>query len=418
MSKIGRWSTTAANNNSASPDGFPENMAPSGVNNSEREVMAQVKTWHDDAEWRDLNENYTVAYASATTFTIAGVDLTSLYPANRRVKCVDATDLYGYVSSSAFATNTTVTVVLDSGSLSASLTEVFVGIDPTNKSLPQSVPYKDVAETVTGNWIYSGTPRFNDTVTFNSDPSGWGGGYKALQFGYAGAIMYGISVPATRYMNNGYYNGTDFIYETTNPFSEIQQNTTGDILFLDAPSGTAETVMTRTERAKMHNGGGLTLGSGLSSQGAGTINVQNGIYGAGVERATKAVILDEPELITSSPVANVWTTVNNATLNTAGAITAILKTQVTSTASTAATTDSSIAEMRFRKTGTTPTYTRVAHAVSATSVVGESNPAAADAEAHVNLDASFDFDYYFTSTGSGTPTNTGAIYLVGYIIEI
>ena len=37
------WSTTAGSNNAASPDGFPENMAPSGLNNAAREVMAQVR---------------------------------------------------------------------------------------------------------------------------------------------------------------------------------------------------------------------------------------------------------------------------------------------------------------------------------------------------------------------------------------
>jgi hypothetical protein len=37
------WSTTAASNNSASPNGFPEGMAPGGVNDSAREVMAQVR---------------------------------------------------------------------------------------------------------------------------------------------------------------------------------------------------------------------------------------------------------------------------------------------------------------------------------------------------------------------------------------
>lgn len=39
------WSPTAGLNNSSAPDGFPENMAPSDVNNSAREVMAQVRRW-------------------------------------------------------------------------------------------------------------------------------------------------------------------------------------------------------------------------------------------------------------------------------------------------------------------------------------------------------------------------------------
>lgn len=45
MSDVSTWSTTAASNNSASPDGWPESMAPSGVNNSARENMAQIATW-------------------------------------------------------------------------------------------------------------------------------------------------------------------------------------------------------------------------------------------------------------------------------------------------------------------------------------------------------------------------------------
>lgn len=38
-----KWSATAASNNSASPDGLPEGMAPAGVNDSMREIMAAIK---------------------------------------------------------------------------------------------------------------------------------------------------------------------------------------------------------------------------------------------------------------------------------------------------------------------------------------------------------------------------------------
>lgn len=46
MSEVVSWSPTAADNDSAVPDGFPENMAPSGVNDSAREVMAAVVRQH------------------------------------------------------------------------------------------------------------------------------------------------------------------------------------------------------------------------------------------------------------------------------------------------------------------------------------------------------------------------------------
>lgn len=49
MADVSAWSTTASSNNSVSPDGFPENMAPSGVNDSAREVMAAVARWYSAA---------------------------------------------------------------------------------------------------------------------------------------------------------------------------------------------------------------------------------------------------------------------------------------------------------------------------------------------------------------------------------
>lgn len=44
---VSEWSATAGNNNDASPDGAPENMAPSGVNDTIREIMAATKRWYD-----------------------------------------------------------------------------------------------------------------------------------------------------------------------------------------------------------------------------------------------------------------------------------------------------------------------------------------------------------------------------------
>lgn len=47
MTDVSTWSATAGSNSSASPDGFPEGMPPSGVNDSSREVMAAIKRWYD-----------------------------------------------------------------------------------------------------------------------------------------------------------------------------------------------------------------------------------------------------------------------------------------------------------------------------------------------------------------------------------
>lgn len=119
MSDIKDWSTTASQNNAPAPDGFPEGMAPSDVNNSSREVMAAVREHYDDIEWRDWG--HTIAYGSATTFTTASGDgdTTSIYHQWRRVRAVGTITgtIYGTISSSVHSTQTTVTVSWDSGSL-------------------------------------------------------------------------------------------------------------------------------------------------------------------------------------------------------------------------------------------------------------------------------------------------------------
>jgi hypothetical protein len=80
----------------------------------------------------------TPTYVSATQFTLVG-DQTSAFHVNRRVKfTVTAGTVYGYISVSAYTTLTTVTVVLDSGSLDSGLSAVSLGvITSTNTSLPQ-----------------------------------------------------------------------------------------------------------------------------------------------------------------------------------------------------------------------------------------------------------------------------------------
>jgi len=50
MSDIQTWSTTAASNNATPPNGFPEGMAPSTVNDAAREVMAAVARYRSDTD--------------------------------------------------------------------------------------------------------------------------------------------------------------------------------------------------------------------------------------------------------------------------------------------------------------------------------------------------------------------------------
>jgi hypothetical protein len=131
------WSTTAADNDTAGSISWAEGMAPSTVNNSARQLMADVRSWVDDGGWH--NWGHTTAYGSATTFTIASTDVTSIYTVGRRVRAVGSSTgtIYGRISASAFATNTTVTVVWDSGSLSNETLAISVSyIDITGDPIP------------------------------------------------------------------------------------------------------------------------------------------------------------------------------------------------------------------------------------------------------------------------------------------
>lgn len=132
---ISEYSTTAIDNEDAATGvNFTEGQASSTLNNSMRQVMVDIRSWYDDAEWRDLG--HAVTRTANTTFTI-GADVTTTYEANRPIRCEDSSTLYGYIVSSTYSSpNTTVTVALDSGNLSASLTSVALGPKPSIKSIP------------------------------------------------------------------------------------------------------------------------------------------------------------------------------------------------------------------------------------------------------------------------------------------
>lgn len=71
MSEVKSWSATAASNNSASPDGFPEGMAPSGVNDSAREVMAALARYRADTDGVNTSGGSSNAYTLAASTTYA-----------------------------------------------------------------------------------------------------------------------------------------------------------------------------------------------------------------------------------------------------------------------------------------------------------------------------------------------------------
>src|SRR5438445_683485 len=100
-------------------------------------MMAQIRTMLNDMSFIDLDQSPT--QTTASTFTIPG-NVVSFYDIGRRVKAFDASTLYGTVISSSFTTNTGITLRLDSGVLTSSLTSVAVSVLSNNThALPEKV---------------------------------------------------------------------------------------------------------------------------------------------------------------------------------------------------------------------------------------------------------------------------------------
>jgi len=153
MAGIKDYSTTAASNTSVGGVSIAEGMLPSNINNAFRAITADIREWFNDSQWVEYGDGdgaFTAAYASSTSFTIAGTDVTSFYHAGRRIKLTATTPgtIFGTISSSSFSTNTTVNVTWDSGSLSnEAISNVYVGIlSKTNDAIPTGIGATKIAD--------------------------------------------------------------------------------------------------------------------------------------------------------------------------------------------------------------------------------------------------------------------------------
>ena len=147
------YSTTQASNTSLNSISTAEGMLPSNLNNAIRALMKNTRDWFNDSQWVEYGDgdaSYTATYASATSFTIDGADVTSVYHAGRRIKLTASTPgtIYGTIASSTFSTNTTVNVTWDSGTLSnEAISNVYIAaLSKTNDSIPTGVPATKIAD--------------------------------------------------------------------------------------------------------------------------------------------------------------------------------------------------------------------------------------------------------------------------------
>lgn len=129
------WSRTAADNSAPPPNGAPEGMAPSAVNDVIRQNMADIRAQFEDAAW--FNWGHVPTRVDADTFTVAG-DVSAIYTVGRRLRVSGGSTGFCTVASVSYsAPNTTVNVTMDSGSLPTPLSAVAASIIPSvNTPLP------------------------------------------------------------------------------------------------------------------------------------------------------------------------------------------------------------------------------------------------------------------------------------------
>ena len=133
-----------------------------------------VEIWTEDnfelplsSQWGTL---VPATFVSTTSFTVTG-DLTADFEQYRRIKCNDATTLYGVITSSSYsAPDTTVTVTLDSGVLSSSLKGIELSIlTVANPAIPESI---SIASLTTTNLTTTNLTTTNLTAAGSATISG------------------------------------------------------------------------------------------------------------------------------------------------------------------------------------------------------------------------------------------------------
>ena len=104
-------------------------------------------------------------------------------------------------------------------------------------------------------------------------PSGWGNGYKAFELGYT-SIFVGSSTDTTlRLAGNAYFNGTNWIYKSTDQAARYSVNGYGHIWYT-APSGTAGNAISFTQAMTLDASGRLFVGTSSNVSGNATLTLK------------------------------------------------------------------------------------------------------------------------------------------------
>jgi hypothetical protein len=129
-------------------------------------------------------------------------------------------------------------------------------------------------------------------------PSAWGSGYTAFQLTTYGTV-YDYNAGYTGHASNAYYNGTNWIYRTTNFATRYEQYAGGTHAWFTAPSGTAGNAITFTQAFTLDANRNLLLnGTTAGTSSVGTFAIFNGTAPTG--SVTNGCILYAEDVSSSS----------------------------------------------------------------------------------------------------------------------
>jgi hypothetical protein len=190
---IRQWSTTASGNSNVSGINFSEGQNPSTVNNSARELMAQVRDEYTPERWGWVACSATASRTSETVFKLTGNQTTD-YVANRKVKLTGgSTTLYATIVSSSFTTETTITITGASGSVSSSMSIAWLSA-VYGQNLPGNVITTSGTSTFTSEAVFLATASFGSAVKVSGTLSVGGNIVAGGLLSVSGAVAIGAGL--------------------------------------------------------------------------------------------------------------------------------------------------------------------------------------------------------------------------------
>lgn len=209
----------------------PTNIAISSIASI---AQLQVSTIAGPDGWTTSNDTWT--YATASTFTIAGVDRTTVYTKGTRLKFTQTTAKYAVVVSSSFSTNTTVTIAVNTDHViaNAAITSPFYSYESAPAGYPSSFAY-------TATWSCSGSMTISvGTVNFTrfsviGNRCTWTFSYSAFTLGGTQSTEIYATLPINSSRSvSGFANDMNCCYQVDGGTSKI-----GQVGIKDSTPGTA-----------------------------------------------------------------------------------------------------------------------------------------------------------------------------------